>query len=61
MRQINQVAEQDAKLLGKCVKLNEPYRPKEEVYDRGKDWAGFEFGIIVEVISHEIDYDAAIS
>jgi hypothetical protein len=42
-------------LLGKRVRLNEPYKPEEEVYKRGKEWKGFEFGIVVEIVSHETD------
>jgi hypothetical protein len=55
MSNINQLPEQDVKLLGKKVKLNEPYRIEEGIQEYGKDWIGYEFGIVVEIISHEFD------
>jgi hypothetical protein len=42
-------------LLGKRVKLTKPYRPEEDGWKYGKDWIGYEFSIIVEIISHEYD------
>ena len=56
----NQNLEQDVKLLGKRVKLEQPYRPEEDVLKYGKDWTGYEFGIVVEIISHEFDACTAL-
>lgn len=43
--------------LGDHVKLLEPYRPEEYIYMNSKDWVGFEYGIVVEIVSHEYDRD----
>jgi hypothetical protein len=37
---------------GDIVKLKQSYRPKEWVRRKPKDWKGFEFGIVVEIVSH---------
>jgi len=38
---------------GDIVKLKQPYRPQEWVRLKPKDWTGFEFGIVVEIISSQ--------
>jgi hypothetical protein len=43
---INNVPEQDVKLLGKRVKLKEVYKTDDGEY---------QYGIIVEIVSHEYD------
>lgn len=36
---------------GDIVKLKQTYRPQEWVCLKPKDWTGFEFGIVVEIVS----------
>jgi hypothetical protein len=36
---------------GDIVKLKEPYRPEEWVYRQPQTWKGFEFGIVVQIVS----------
>lgn len=38
---------------GDIVKLKEPYLPEEWVSLKPKEWKGFEFGIVVEIVSHQ--------
>ena len=38
---------------GDIVKLKQPYRHEEWVRRKPKDWKGFEFGIVVEIVSHQ--------
>ncbi len=38
---------------GDIVKLSQPYRPEEWVRIKPTDWRGFEFGIVVEIVSHQ--------
>ena len=38
---------------GDIVRLKEPYRPSEWVLLKPNDWRGFEFGIVVEIVSHQ--------
>ncbi len=38
---------------GDIVKLKQPYRPEEWVRRKPKEWKGFEFGIVVEIVSHQ--------
>jgi hypothetical protein len=38
---------------GDIVKLKEPYLPEEWVLLKPKDWKGFEFGIVVEIVSYQ--------
>lgn len=45
----------DLEMLGKRIKLNESYKPEEYVFEYGREWSGFEYGIITEIISHEFD------
>jgi len=40
-------------ICGDIVKLKEPYLPEEWVLLKPKDWKGFEFGIVVEITSHQ--------
>lgn len=37
--------------LGDIVKLKTPYRPEEWVNRKPEDWKGFEYGIVVEIVS----------
>jgi len=36
---------------GDIVRLKQPYRPEEWVLLKGEGWKGFEYGIVVEIIS----------
>lgn len=38
---------------GDIVKLKKPYRPEEWISLKPKDWRGFEFGIVVEIVSSQ--------
>jgi hypothetical protein len=38
-------------LLGRRVRLKQAYRPDMYHLDRDKDWIGFEFGFVVEIVS----------
>jgi hypothetical protein len=38
---------------GDIVKLKQPYRPEELVRHKPKDWKGFEYGIVVEIVSYQ--------
>jgi len=37
--------------LGDIVKLKKTYRPEEWRYRQPKDWNGFEYGIVVEIVA----------
>lgn len=37
--------------IGDIVKLKDPYRPEEWVHHKPKTWRGFEYGIVVEIVS----------
>ena len=39
--------------IGDIVRLKQPYRPEEWVSLKPTDWQGFEFGIVVEIVSHQ--------
>jgi hypothetical protein len=39
--------------VGDIVRLKQPYRPEEWVLLKPSDWQGFEFGIVVEIVSHQ--------
>ena len=39
--------------IGDIVRLKEPYRPEEWVLLKLADWKGFEFGIVVEIVSYQ--------
>ncbi len=38
---------------GDIVRLKQPYRPQEWVLLKDKTWRGFEYGIVVEIISSQ--------
>ena len=38
---------------GDLVRLKEYYRPEEWVFLKSKDWKGFKYGIVVEIVSHQ--------
>lgn len=38
---------------GDIVKLKKPYRPEEWVRRKQKDWDGFQFGVVVEIVSSQ--------
>lgn len=38
---------------GDIVKLKKPYRPEEWVLLKPTSWNGFEFGIVVEIVSYQ--------
>ena len=39
--------------IGDIVRLKQPYRPNECVSLKPTDWQGFEFGIVVEIVSYQ--------
>jgi hypothetical protein len=39
--------------VGDIVRLKQPYRHEEWVLLKPSDWKGFEFGIVVEIVSHQ--------
>ena len=39
--------------MGDIVKLKKPYRPEEWVLLKPTGWKGFEFGIVVEIVSSQ--------
>lgn len=38
---------------GDIVRLKQPYRPEEWIRRKPKDWKGFEFGIVAEIVSYQ--------
>lgn len=45
--------------LGDLVRLKHPYRPSEWVYRQAKDWPGFEWGIVVEIVATQFTVNGA--
>lgn len=40
-----------ARVLGSKVKLHEPYRPSDDPRAKSKEWEGYQYGIVVEVLA----------